>query len=237
MTAKKAKSKAITPTTDHLPADFGLADQIAQDLKDLQKQVGGAAVMQVRMSGKGFTTPDGEVHDAIRGVIVDFASANMHYPGIYDKEKSTPPNCFAMHKIIDQMAPHASAPEPQSDTCAECPLNKFESGVGKSKACKNTRKLALIQENATEDSPIWILSVPPKSLRYFDTYASTTLSGKHGITPICAVTEITMDPKEDYASPRFAFDRLLTEPELVQYYQRRTEAESMLMQPPRANAA
>ena len=230
-----ATKKAVTPVKDHLPADFGLAEQIAEDLKALQQQVGGPTVMQIRMSGKGFTTPDGETHDAIRGVIVDFASANMHYPGVYNKDVSTPPNCFAVNKIIDQMAPHADSPEPQAETCTDCPMNKFESGVGKSKACKNTRKLALIQENATEDSPIWLLSIPPKSLRYFDTYASTTLSGKHGVTPICAVTEITMDPKEDYASPRFAFDRLLTEKELVAYYQRRQEAESLLMAPPRFN--
>ena len=231
MTAKKAVAK----TTEHLPADFGLAEQIAADLKALQEQVGGASVMQIRMSGKGFTTPDGETADSIRGIIVDFASANMNYPGAYDKDNPSPPNCFAMHKIIDQMAPHPSAPEPQAETCGECPLNKFESGVGKSKACKNTRKLALVQENATEDSPIWILTIPPKSLRYFDTYVSSTLSGRHGIAPICAVTEISMDPTSDYASPRFTFGRLLEEPELVAAYSRRSEAESLLLQAPRVN--
>ena len=235
MATKQAKKTEVVPATEHLPADFGLAEQIQADLKALQQQVGGASVLQVRMSGKGFTTPDGETHDAIRGVIVDFASANMHYPGVFDKEKPTPPNCYAMNKIIDQLAPHPSAPEPQADSCAECPLNKFESGVGKSKACKNTRKLAIIQENATEDSAIWILTVPPKSLRFFDTYVSSTLSGQHGVTPICAVTEITMDPKETFAAPRFAFDRLLTEKELVQYYQRRQEAQNLLMHPPRTN--
>jgi hypothetical protein len=237
MATKQTKSKEVTPTAEHLPADFGLAEQIAEDLKALQQQVGGTSVMQIRMSGKGFTTPDGETQDSIQGVIVDFASANVHYPGQYEKDKPSPPNCFAFHKIIDQMAPHSSAPEPQAEMCSECPLNKFESGVGKSKACKNTRKLALIQENATEDSPIWILSVPPKSLSYFDTYVSSTLSGRHGITPICAVTTITMDPREDYAAPRFAFDRLLKEKELVQYYQRRPEAETLLMQPPRLGTA
>ena len=236
MTAKKAKTEVAT-TTEHLPADFGLAEQIQADLKALHEQVGGAAVMQIRMSGKGFTTPDGETAASIRGIIVDFASANMNYPGVYDKDKPSAPNCFALHKIIDQLAPHPSSPEPQADTCAECPLNKFESGVGKSKACKNTRKLALVQENATEESPIWILTVPPKSLRYFDTYVSSTLSGRHGVSPICAVTEITMDPHEDYAAPRFAFNRLLEEPELVQAYSRRAEAESLLLQPPRLNVA
>ena len=232
-----AKPKEVTPTTENLPADFGLAEQIQADLAALKDRVSGPAVQQIRMSGKGFTTPDGEVHDTVRGVIVDFISANVHYPGAFDKEKPTPPNCFALHKIIDQMAPHPDAPEPQSETCAECPLNKFESGVGKSKACKNTRKLAIIQENATDESQIWILTIPPKSLRYFDTYVSTTLSGQHGVTPICAVTEITMDPRESFAAPRFAFDRLLDEQELMQYYQRKSEAENLLMQPPRVNAA
>lgn len=230
------KSKEVTPTTEHLPADFGLAEQIQADLKALQDQIGGPSIMNIRMSGKGFTTPDGEVHTAIKGVIVDFLSANTHYPVAYSKDNVEPPNCFALNKIIDQMAPHPSAPEPQAETCAECPMNKFESGVGKSKACKNTRKLALLQEGMNEDSVIWILTVPPKSLRYFDTYVSSTLSGKHGVTPICAVTEITMDPKEEYAAPRFSFERLLSEEELVQYYGRRQEAVSLLENPPRVNA-
>ena len=229
------KKKDVTTTQEHLPADFGLAEQIAQDLKDLQQQVGGPSVMNIRMSGKGFTTPDGETATSLRGIIVDFCSANINYPEEYEKDKPSAPNCFAAHKIISQMAPHSSAPDPQSETCGECPKNKFESGKGKSKACKNTRKLALIQENATEESPIWILTVPPKSLSYFDTYVSSALSGRHGITPICAVTEIAMDPREDYAAPRFAFDRLLTEPELVAAYSRRPEAEALLLQPPRLN--
>ena len=33
------KSKEVAPTTDHLPADFGLAEQIQADLKALQQQV------------------------------------------------------------------------------------------------------------------------------------------------------------------------------------------------------
>ena len=230
----KAKSKEVTPTVEHLPADFGLADQIAADLKALQQQVGGPSILNVRMSAKGFTTPDGDVHDKVRGVIVEFLSANTHYPGAYNPDERTPPNCFALNKIIDQMVPHSSAPEPQAESCAECPLNKFESGAGKSKACKNTRKLAIVAEGAGEEGPIWVLTVPPKSLRYFDTYVSTTLSGQHGVTPICAVTEITMDPKETFAAPRFAFDRLLSEEELVQYYQRRSEALTLLESPPRA---
>ena len=231
--SKSKEAQEVVPTTTNLPADFGLSEQIAADLKALKDRVGGPTIQNIRMSGKGFTLPDGQVHSTIRGVIVDFVSANTHYPGAYDKENPTPVNCFAVNKIIDQMAPHPDSPEPQADSCGECPLNKFESGVGKSKACKNTRKLAIIQENADSESQIWIVTIPPKSLRYFDTYVSTTLSGQHGVTAICALTEISMDPREDYAAPRFKFDRLLNEQELMQYYQRRPEAENMLMQPPR----
>jgi hypothetical protein len=223
----------LETTKQHLPADLSLADQIKRDLEALSSQVESALVQRIRLSSKGFTTPDGTTGPSVKGIIIDFASANNHYPGVYDRENPTPPNCYAVGKIPNQLAPDPSSPEPQAETCAVCPKNKFESGVGKSKACKNTRVVALMQEKASEESPIWLLSVPPSSIRYFDTYVSTTLSGRHNIPPICAVTEITMDESQEFAAPRFKFDRLLTEEELAFYYTRKAEAESLLLQKPR----
>lgn len=226
-------SKAVETVEEHLPADISLAEQIRKDLENLSNQVQGAAVQRIRMSAKGFTTPDGETGPTITGVIVDFASANNHYPNAFDRDNPSPPNCFAVSKVIDELKPDPASPEPQAESCAVCPKNQFESGVGKSKACKNTRVLAIMQENPAEDSPIWILSVPPSSIRYFDTYVSTTLSGRHNIPPICALTEVSMDANQDFAAPRFKFVRLLEENELKAYWLRRAEAESLLLQKPR----
>ncbi len=216
----------------HLPADFNLSEQIRKDLESISEQTQGSAVERIRMSGRGFTTPDGTTGATIKGIIVDFATAYNHYPEAYDADNPTPPNCFSMGKIISQLAPDPASPEPQSKLCIDCPKNQFESGIGKSKACKNTRIIALMQEGAIEESPIWILSVPPSSMKFFDTYVSSTLRGRHGITPICVVTELYMDDKFDFAAPRFKMERKLSDEELSFYFSRRAEAEGLLLQKP-----
>ena len=225
--------KELETVSKHLPADISLAEQIKKDLAAVANQVEGSAIERIRLSAKGFTTPDGEIGPTIEGIIVDFASANNHYPNAFDRDNPTPPNCFAVGKIPSQLKPDPQSSEPQAPSCAECPKNKFESGVGGSKACKNTRSLAIMQVGANDESPIWIMSVPPGSIRYFDTYVSTTLRGRHNVTPICAVTTISMDPNKEYASPRFKFERLLTDEELFFFFGRRQEAEEILLQRPR----
>jgi len=225
--------KEITKTTTHLPADISLADQIKRDLAAVSNQVESTAIERIRMSAKGFTTPDGALGVTLEGIIVDFASANNHYPEAFDRDNPTPPNCYATGKIPSQLVPDPSSPEPQAETCAVCPKNAFDSGVGKSKACKNTRVLGIMQTGADEDSPIWVLSVPPGSLRYFDTYVTTTLRGRHGVTPGMVVTKIFMDSNKEYAAPRFEYIRTLTDDEMAFYFSRKPEAESLLIQKPR----
>lgn len=229
---EKTTGTDVEVAQNHLPADFNLSEQIKKDLEAISDQTQGSSVERIRMSGRGFTTPDGETGATIRGIIVDFATAYNHYPDAYDPDNPSPPNCFATGKNINQLAPDPASPEPQAELCSKCPKNEFESGVGKSKACKNTRIIALMQEGAVEESPIWVMSVPPSSMKFFDTYVSSTLRGRHGLTPICVITEMYMDDKFDYAAPRFKMERKLTDEELSFFFGRKAEAESLLLQKP-----
>lgn len=226
-------SKDIEKVGSHLPADLSIAEQLKRDLQMASQGVSGSVVERIRMSAKGFTPPDGEVSDTLTGVIVDFVSSNAHYPEAFDRDNPTPPNCFAVGRIPDQMAPDETALEPQHENCRDCPKNQFESGVGRAKACKNTKMLAIMAEGATdEDAPIWVLTIPPGSIRHFDTYVSTTLKAKHGLPPNAVVTEIHMDKRLDYAAPRFKHVRNLNEAELTYFWGRRPEAEAILIQKP-----
>ena len=130
------KSKDVATKANQLPAEMSLAERIKQDLQAAAEQVESAAVERIRMGAKGFTTPDGETGSSIHGVVVDFISANMHYPKAFNKDDPSPPNCFALGRIPAQMVPDAKSEEPQAEACSTCEKNKFESGVGKSKACK-----------------------------------------------------------------------------------------------------
>jgi len=217
-------------TSPQLPASYSLAEQIKQDLANIGDQTEGASVEKVRLSAKGFKAPDGSISETIQAVILDFVSTNDHYPDLYDKDNPTPPDCYAIGRNPNELAPAADLEGKLSDSCSTCPQNVFGSGPGNSKGCKNTRKLALMAEGgAVEDAPIWSMSIPPGSIRFFDTYVSGTLRGKHAVTPICVLTEFYMDTSRDFASPRCKVIRVLTNEELSAYYARKPEAEAILL--------
>ena len=53
--------------------------------------------------------------------------------------------------------------------CAECPLNQWGSGNGRGKACKDLRRLIVLVEGWSMPA---IMTLPPTSVKAFDTYAS-----------------------------------------------------------------
>ncbi|HJY05418.1 MAG TPA: hypothetical protein VJ323_03830, partial [Bryobacteraceae bacterium] len=113
--------------------------------------------------------------------------------------------------------------------CAACPNNQFGS-AGKGKACKNTRLLAVtpISEDGNEDAPIWIISVPPTSIKAFDSYVFK-LSTKQRTLPIALVTRISLDQDVTYVAPRFEAVRPLDDQELATVFPMREEAMTRLM--------
>jgi hypothetical protein len=217
----------------HLPADFDLKEQLKRDLEKAAAGAGSVVREKIRMSPKGFVPPNGDLTDSIEGVIVDFVNANTHYPEAFDRDNPTPPDCFATGRIVDLMKPDSAVDKPYFDNCKDCPKNEYESGVGRAKACKNTKILAIMAVDAKEeDDPIPILIIPPGAIKFFDTYVSTTLKGGHGLPPNAVVTRITMDPKSDFVAPRFKFIRELKDEEMEYFYGRKIEAETILLQKP-----
>lgn len=87
-------------------------------------------------------------------VIVDVLIEHAYYEGRYDPDNPSPPNCFAFGRDENEMEPHrvcVDAGSAQNDVCGMsgrdgcCPLNEFGSAdTGRGKACKNTRRLALL---------------------------------------------------------------------------------------------
>ncbi len=219
--------------TSHLPADFNLKDQLKRDLEQAAAGASGTVREKVRMSPKGFTIPDGKPESTFTCVVVDFVNANTHFLEKFDRNNPTPPDCFAAHRLLERMEPDPSVVKPYHENCRDCLKNEYESGEGRAKACKNTKVLAVMAVGAKEDdAPIWILIIPPGAIRYFDSYVTTVLKGGHGLPPNGVVTEITMNPKVDYAAPRFKFVRELEDEEMEYFYSRKSEAEAILLQKP-----
>lgn len=76
-----------------------------------------------------------------------------YYEGKYDPGNPKPPVCYAFGVDEQTMAPHEKASKPQNDNCFHCPKNQWGSDPegGKGKACKNTRRLALIPADTVND--------------------------------------------------------------------------------------
>jgi hypothetical protein len=235
--AAKPKTTAVPAEAPRgkpqLPVNY--AAQLAAEASDIAKQIAAPGGDRIRYNGNvGFKTPDGMEGEQLEVVIINFVSANLFYDSPYDKGNPIPAACFAINAEPKQLVPSTNSPNRQADNCAVCPQNQFGSS-GKGKACGNTRLLAVISSAALEDiknvADIWIMSVPPTSLKFFDAYVAS-LSAKHKTVPVGVITTVFLDPKNTYASPRFEVVRPLTDSELGVFMPRREEAMTRLLAEP-----
>lgn len=222
-------------TQSNLPINF--QEQLAKEASEIAKRIATPSGDRIRYKGNQyFCTPDDVEDKVLEVVIIDFVTSNVFYEGVYDPKNIQSPACFAIGLEPSTLVPSANSPLKQADSCAACPNNQFGSAmVGKGKACKNTRLVAVMPASALdtpdEDAPIWIMSIPPTSLRAFDVYAMS-LAAKHRTVPIGVITEITLDQSTQYASPRFNVVRPLSGDEIGLFIERRQEAKTRLLAEP-----
>lgn len=136
------------------------------------------------------------------------------YAGKYEEGKDTKPACWS----AEGEKPNTEVPNPQSSSCATCPQNIEGSGEGKSRACRFSKRLAVVLEGDIGGS-IYAMSVPAKSyfgkaegekmpLQAFGKF----LSG-HGIPITGIVTEARFDTSEAVPVLKFRAVRPLTKDE------------------------
>ena len=100
--------------------------------------------------------------------------------------------------------------------CAACPMAQWGSGAGRGQACKSLRRLIVLVEGWTMPA---IMTLPPTSVKAFDTYASAcarTRGGAYftGWTRIELVQE-TNPAGIKFSAAKFTADRPLSEAELA----------------------
>ena len=83
----------------------------------------------------------------IEVIVVGSAFENAYYPFDFDSDAPRSPECWAIALTEDELAPDPDkVTEAESDTCKDCPQNEWGSDPKgrKGKACKNSRRLALV---------------------------------------------------------------------------------------------
>lgn len=147
------------PIPAHL-ADAGM-DSMTKSL------AGGSSVKQLSIRGKVWRMISGgqEVASSEESSIaVVFVSASehtnrMYYAGQYKEGENKSPDCWS----VDGKLPDDKATNKQSERCDNCPQNIKGSGANDSRACRFSRRMALVMEHDL-GGPIYRLTVPAASL-------------------------------------------------------------------------
>jgi hypothetical protein len=129
--------------------------------EELARQAEIAAGMEANTGGGQFFSVKGGIlsfNDAalpgneMAVVILDSILENVFYEGEYDPDNPTPPTCFAFGRDEAEIAPYPAVVErgqAQNEQCTGCPMNAWGTAdKGRGKACRNTRRLALIPAGA-----------------------------------------------------------------------------------------
>jgi hypothetical protein len=145
-----------------------LPDYLRDVSDDFTKQLaGGSSGKTISIKGGVFRMIVGGEEIAKnedRGINLVFVAAapstgRTYYAGVYEEGAATAPACWSP----DGKAPDPSVTEPQSPTCATCPQNIKGSGQGDSRACRYSRRFAVVLEGDIGGN-VYRLQLPATSL-------------------------------------------------------------------------
>ena len=201
---------------------FAKKGELSAVAKALAGGGGGGSGKRISIKGGVFRLiADGKEVAAIEDryldvVIVNAASkiSRTFYMKAYDPDSPAGPDCWS----ADGDKPDPSAVDKQSDTCASCPQNVKGSGMGDSRACRFSQRIAVVLANDIEGDVLQ-LSLPAQSIfgkeegdnRPLQAYSRWLIA--QSIGPDMVVTRMKFDTKAQ--SPKLFFKpmRWLTDDE------------------------
>ena len=151
-------------------------------------------------------------------IVLDAVLENVFYDKPYNPDVQVSPACFAHGRDEAQMKPHLTvinAGQNPSDDCQSCPKNAWGSAdVGKGKACKNKRRLAVIsagtfakdgsfelndEDGHWKNTAAGFLALPPMSIKGWAEYVKS-LAGGLKRPPYGVITKVKVvpDPKSQF---------------------------------------
>lgn len=148
-------------------------------------------------------------------VVIVNVSPSVHrtfYAANYNaSQKAPPPVCWSS----DSTVPDSSVPEPQATTCMNCPQNIKGSGPNGSKACRFSRRIAVVRatqdqnKNWYVDDEVFQITLPSQSIfgagttdkRPLHEYAEYVKANNESLMSV--VTRMAFDTSS--ATPRLGF--------------------------------
>ena len=244
MAAKKKVTKKQKPTqADRLKKGKEVSmtsqdweKQMAVDAKEEyqeESKTSGGSISTLSTKDKRFSLGDDDLGTEIDVVIADTAFEHAFYDRPYDEDNPSPPACFAIGKVEKNLVPHPDSPVPQHDNCNDCPLNEFESAlVGKGKACKNKRRLALFAfgDNGLSTEQMVILPIAPTGLKNYAVYAKG-IAAKFKRPTYSVVTTMKFSDKKTYPIVTHKMHSMLEMNDIASVQKHKIEIEDVLLEP------
>lgn len=240
MATRKTAAKASTSTALTLWEEEMASAAVAQAA--VEKPSGFTSSISIR--GGVMMIDKNKVKDNnVDVVILASVHENQWYTGPFDPDTIQTPDCYAIGKEEEGMAPHADSADVQGDEnhqCANCEHNKMGSAdTGRGKACKNVRRIAVVSADALESvekfeqAEIRTFKVSVTSVRNYAKYVRGKLADEIKRPTYGVVTNIAVEPHQKYQ-----FETLFSFVELVDFTQelyaavkkRAAEAEKTLLE-------
>lgn len=123
--------------------------------------------------------------DKMDVIVVDFLLENGIFKEKYNANKPATPMCYALGRDEETLAPHPDCDEPQAPKCGTpgqdgcCPHNEWASDPegGRGKACRNTRRVAIIAADSIaqgaegiKKANVLMCKIPVTSLKFFSKF-------------------------------------------------------------------
>jgi hypothetical protein len=202
--------------------------QLKAQLEAQRSRIEGPSSSRISTAGKQFTLPDGRTSQGpLSLVILDWRITHAYYTGIYDPAKPKAPDCWAISETINCAPDPGKVRTPKHASCNGCPFNEYgTASVGRGKACKETRRLAVAPLDAQVGDKPFLLEVSPTGIRSFESLV-TALSAK-GLTPLEVVAEVGFKSDATYPTLVFAPAAALDEDQLATMFEIRSRAAAVL---------
>jgi hypothetical protein len=127
-------------------------------------------------------------------------SERAWYDGPFDPDNAQVPVCYA----LDSEEPHPESKDPQSDTCKECPKNKWGSAPprpgstlpGKGKACREGARLIMVPAGIPlKNAPMYTAKIPVTSLNAVTTFVGRCQAAAKLMGEFVTTLSVTEDKK------------------------------------------
>lgn len=115
--------------------------------------------------GTAWDVPDGDPTRVLSGVIVAWQPSRsywVHQLGDDDGESGAPPDCSSADAKLGNGEFGPGSEGNPTGECTNCPMDRFGSGRGNSKACKEQRRIFMLTEGSI--LPVQV-SLPPTSIQ------------------------------------------------------------------------